>query len=75
MNLHIKKAIDLFGGKQTALAYACNVSQPAVRKWLYGGAISPESASAIERATKGAVRRQDLRPQDWHLIWPELRAA
>lgn len=27
---------------------------------------------AIERATAGAVTRRDLRPNDWHLIWPEL---
>ncbi|QBQ98184.1 transcriptional regulator [Paraburkholderia pallida] len=27
---------------------------------------------SIERATTGAVTRKDLRPNDWHLIWPEL---
>jgi DNA-binding transcriptional regulator YdaS (Cro superfamily) len=27
---------------------------------------------AIERATNGLVSRRDLRPDDWHLIWPEL---
>ena len=26
----------------------------------------------IERATDGQVTRKDLRPDDWHLIWPEL---
>ncbi len=26
----------------------------------------------IERATNGQVTRKDLRPDDWHLIWPEL---
>ncbi|WP_343666295.1 transcriptional regulator [Paraburkholderia tropica] len=30
---------------------------------------------AIERATAGAVTRKDLRPGDWHLIWPDLCAA
>lgn len=29
-------------------------------------------AVALERETAGAVRRWDLRPDDWHLIWPEL---
>jgi DNA-binding transcriptional regulator YdaS (Cro superfamily) len=29
---------------------------------------------AIERATNGAVTRQDLRPDDWQDIWPELIA-
>jgi DNA-binding transcriptional regulator YdaS (Cro superfamily) len=27
---------------------------------------------AIEQVTNGAVTRKDLRPDDWHLIWPEL---
>lgn len=35
-------------------------------------AISPARAVAIEQATNGAVTRRDLRPNDWHLIWPEL---
>lgn len=33
---------------------------------------SPELCVAIERATDGAVMRWDLRPNDWHLIWPEI---
>jgi len=33
----------------------------------------PISASVkIEKATNGAVTRKDLRPNDWHEIWPEL---
>ena len=32
-------------------------------------------AVALERETAGAVRRWDLRPHDWHLIWPELVGA
>jgi DNA-binding transcriptional regulator YdaS (Cro superfamily) len=31
-----------------------------------------ERCPAIERATGGAVTRRDLRPDDWHVIWPEL---
>lgn len=26
----------------------------------------------IEKLTNGAVTRKDLRPDDWHEIWPEL---
>lgn len=33
---------------------------------------SPELSVSIEQATKGAVTRKELRPDDWHLIWPEL---
>jgi DNA-binding transcriptional regulator YdaS (Cro superfamily) len=37
--------------------------------------ISPERCVAIWEATDGEVTRQELRPEDWHKIWPELRAA
>lgn len=33
---------------------------------------SPELCVSIERATKDCVMRWDLRPDDWHRIWPEL---
>lgn len=33
---------------------------------------SARVASQVEKMTNGAVRRQELRPQDWQLIWPEL---
>lgn len=33
---------------------------------------SPELAVVIERESDNAVRRWDLRPNDWWLIWPEL---
>lgn len=32
-------------------------------------------AVSIEAASAGAVRRWDLRPDDWHRIWPELVGA
>lgn len=31
-----------------------------------------ERCVQIEQLTAGAVRRWDLRPQDWWRIWPEL---
>lgn len=36
---------------------------------------SPELAVSIEQATGGAVTRQELRPNDWMRIWPELVKA
>ena len=36
---------------------------------------APEYASLIEAATGGLVTRQQLRPEDWTWIWPELAAA
>lgn len=34
-----------------------------------------QHVDALERACKGEVRRWDLRPADWHRIWPELVGA
>ena len=31
-----------------------------------------ERGAALERACGHEVRRWDLRPDDWHRIWPEL---
>lgn len=49
-----------------------------IRQWRHGYAgrrPSPEYATAIEQATVGRVMRWDLRPEDWHRIWPELIGA
>lgn len=44
-----------------------------VSQWCAGLKPVPiERCVDIERATAGAVRRWDLRPDDWHRIWPEL---
>jgi DNA-binding transcriptional regulator YdaS (Cro superfamily) len=48
-------------------------SDAQVRQWQHGYADrrpSPEHCIAIERATEGKVRLWDLRPNDWHRIWP-----
>ena len=36
---------------------------------------SPELCVLIERACARRVMRWNLRPDDWHLIWPELIGA
>lgn len=33
---------------------------------------SAEIAAAVERETNGIANRKELRPNDWHLVWPEL---
>lgn len=52
------------------------IKNPAqMRQWQHGYAErkpGPESCVGIEQATEGKVRRWDLRPEDWHRIWPEL---
>lgn len=47
-----------------------------LRRIAYGQkTASAEMASGIERATSGLVTRKELRPDDWHLVWPELAEA
>lgn len=60
----IHRAITCLGSRR-ALANAVGVSQQAVYEWLHSTRPSPESAIAIEAATKGFVSRSDLRPDLW----------
>jgi DNA-binding transcriptional regulator YdaS (Cro superfamily) len=34
--------------------------------------LAPEQCVLVERQSGAQVRRWDLRPNDWHRIWPEL---
>ena len=55
------------------LADAIGVNQSDVSNWATGRRPVPAiRCVAIERATDRAVTRPELRPDDWHLIWPEL---
>lgn len=47
------------------LRKACSVGQPLREKLC----------ALLELHSHRAVTRQDLRPEDWHVIWPELRSA
>ncbi len=74
----IQKACEKAGG-QTALANSISeltgtvVTQQRIRNWLArGDRVPAEYCVAIEQATEAAVTRRDLRPDDWHLIWPDL---
>jgi DNA-binding transcriptional regulator YdaS (Cro superfamily) len=33
---------------------------------------TPSLAPSIEAFSEGKVTRKELRPDDWHLLWPEL---
>lgn len=62
-------------GTQVALADILGVSKAAVGQWkLEGRQVPIEHCLSIERATAGRVTRQDLRPDDYWLIWPDLPA-
>jgi DNA-binding transcriptional regulator YdaS (Cro superfamily) len=59
--------------KQTDLAEKLGISQGLVSMYSSGARTVPiERCVEIERATDGQVTRQELRPDDWHKIWPEL---
>ena len=49
-------------------------STQTVWNWRKRGVPIPRCAE-LEQATGGAVARWDMRPDDWHLIWPELVGA
>ena len=70
MNLHDYLEVDR--GRVRALADAIDVTPAYVRQMATKHRpVSERMAVRIERATGGAVRRQDLRA-DWRDIWPEL---
>lgn len=56
-----------------SLAARLEISPVLISQWKTGIRPVPvERCPAIEQATGGQVTRKDLRPDDWHLIWPEL---
>lgn len=69
----IDAACRLLGGRR-ALAERLAVTQSAIGNWKARG-VPIMIAAAIESATAGAVTRRDLRPDDAHLIWPDLADA
>jgi len=69
----IDAACRLLGGRR-ALAERLAVTQSAIGNWKARG-VPIMIAAAIESATAGAVTRRDLRPDDHHLIWPDLADA
>ncbi len=57
----LRRAVAL-AGSEMRLSRATGYSQPAINKARRKGRVSAEMAIAIERALKGAVSRQELRP-------------
>lgn len=68
--------IPVTASERAAIAAKCGVVdaylyQIFTRRKMAGAAL----CVAIERATGGSISRKHLRPEDWHLIWPELAQA
>jgi DNA-binding transcriptional regulator YdaS (Cro superfamily) len=71
--MDLKTYIAAERGRATALAAKLGVSPSYLSQLVNGQSpISPERCVDIWRATDGEVTRQDLRPDDWARIWPEL---
>lgn len=61
----LQRAIDILGS-QSALAGAIGRVPQVVNNWVRRGNVPAESCPEIEKATKGAVLCEDLRPDvDW----------
>jgi DNA-binding transcriptional regulator YdaS (Cro superfamily) len=73
--MDLKTYIQDERGNASALAETLGIPLSYLSQMASGNrAITPERASAIERATNGVISRRDLRPDDWQAIWPELAA-
>lgn len=63
-------------GRSADLARAIN-ENPAYLSQMAAGKrpVHPALVPQIVAYSKGRVQPWDLRPDDWHLIWPELKRA
>lgn len=57
-------------GAQAELARELGVSPVLIHQWATIRPVPISRVQAIVTATKGQVTKEDLRPDDWHLIWP-----
>ena len=72
--MKLKNYVSLRRGGTSDLSRAIGVTRTEISIWANGKKQTPiKHCYAIEKATGGAVTRKDLRPHDWHEIWPELR--
>lgn len=68
----IAQVVEICGGP-TKVAAALSVTAQAVCFWRDGKRRLPvEYIPTLERLAGFAVRRWQIRPNDWWLIWPEL---
>lgn len=59
--------------KKAEFARAINVSAALLHQWIESiRPVAIQHCPAIEKQTGGKVTRKELRPDDWHKIWPEL---
>ena len=72
-----KTMIEQFISRAGSVKNAANllkITSPTLLEWRDNDnvKIPIKRCIQIEFATDGVVGRKDLRPDDWHEIWPEL---
>ena len=70
-----EQIIGLLGGP-TRIAKLCNISVPAVSMWKNTGIPADKwvyLGATLEKESRGLVSRKDLFPDNYRLIWPELK--
>ncbi len=76
--MHLLDYFYFYGGvgAQRKLAKTIGAPAPNISKWAHGRRAVPIARCIpIEKATEGRVTRKDLRPHDWHELWPEIADA
>lgn len=74
--MDLKTYIDEKHIQRDVLATNLNVTSGMIGQWLSGHRkITPKKCVEIEKLTNGIVKRQELRPDDFWEIWPELHVA
>lgn len=75
-NIHpIDKAAKHLGLSLEGLGAILGVTKGAVSQWkLEGREIPVEHCVSIMKATDNFVTREEMRPDDYWLIWPDLPA-
>lgn len=60
--------------QRRALAAKAGVNEQSLYQSMSGkgAGFKPAECVRIEKAVDNELRRWDLRPNDWHLNWPEL---
>lgn len=71
------QGMNMTAADRRALAVKVGVDEQYLYQCLTGRNTGMSAAEAVrvERESGLTVRRWDLRPKDWHLIWPELVGA
>ena len=73
MSTAFDRVCEAVGG-MAKVARALDVPIQTVNNWSTRG-IPVLMCATVEALCGSAVRRWDMRPDDWHLIWPELIGA